>query len=220
MKKSYLFIGAAALVIAAAAAWIAWDRHQTKTLQDATLARIDRATQALRSVLAPSNDPLAQSQAIAATAERVDADLDALRATETSRILLLGAAADTYLHGTRELLKRQAAMLMLDTSVRNGILAFREHLLGGNRAAPDWTGTAVRLKNRLEEDFREYDRAAGAYGKIADGLPDARKALTDLAPENRLITVEEIAALRAAAPGAAKSLTAEVEAARRIAVPR
>lgn len=219
MKKNHLFIGAAALIIAATAGYIAWDRHQTKTLQDATFTRIDNATQALRAALAPPNDPVAQSQAIAAAADRVDGDLAALRATETSRILLLGAAADTYLHGTRELLKRQAAMLMLDSGVRNGIIAFRDHLLG-NRAAPDWTGKAVRLKNRLEEDFRDYRRAADAHAKIADGLPDARNALAAVVPENRLITTAEIAALRTAALSAAKALTGELDAARRLAAPR
>lgn len=220
MKKNHLLIGVIAIVIAAVTGYIAWDRQQTKTLQDATFARIGNATQALRAVLAPSNDPVAQSQAIAAAADRVDGDLSALRSTETSRILLLGAAADTYLHGTRELLKRQAAMLMLDTSVRNGIIAFRDHLLGGNRSAPDWTGKAVRLKNRLEEDFRDHRRAADAYNRIADGLPAARKALASLAPENRLLTAGEIAALRAAAPSATQALAGEVDAVRRLAAPR
>lgn len=220
MKNSHLIIGAVALIIVAVAAYIAWDRHQTGSLQDATYARIGNATQALRAVLAPSNDPVAQSQAIAAAAQRVDGDLAALRSTETSRILLLGAAADTYLHTARELLKRRAAMLMLDTAVRNGITEFRDHLLNGNRAAPDWTGKAVQLKNRLEEDFREYRRAADAHAGIADGLPDARKALAAMAPDPLLVTAAEIAALRSSATSTAKALSGEVEAARRLAAPR
>ena len=219
MNNKHLLIAAAALVVAAAAGYVAWDRHQTKTLQDATLTRIDNATQALRTALAPSNDPLAQSQVVAAAVERVEQDLAALRATSTSRILLLGAGADTYLHTTRELLKRQAAALVLDTSVRNGITAFRNHL-AGNRAAADWTTEAVRLKNRLELDFREYQRAVDAHTSIADGYADAHKALAGFVAEGRIPPTTEITAARDRTTAAARTLTSEVETARRMAAPR
>lgn len=219
MNNKHLLIAATALIIAAVAGYVIWDRHQTKTLQDATLARIDNATQALRTALAPSKDPVAQSQVVAAAVERVDQDLSALRATATSRILLLGAGADTYLHTTRELLKRQAAVLVLDTSVRNGITAFRNHL-AGNRAASNWTGEAVRLKNRLEQDFREYQRAVDAHTKIADGYADAYKVLAGLVAEGRIPAAAEITAARDRTTAAAGTLTAEVEAARRMAAPR
>ena len=219
MNKNHLLMGAAALIVAAVAGYVVWDRHQTKTLQDATLARIDNATQALRTALAPSNDPVAQSQVVAAAVERVDQDLSALRATSTSRILLLGAGTDTYLHTTRELLKRQAAVLVLDTSVRNGITAFRGHLTG-NRGAANWTGEAVRLKNRLEQDFREYQRAVTAHTSIADGYADAHKALAGLVAESRIPPTAEITAARDRTTAAARTLTAEVEATRRMAAPR
>lgn len=219
MNKNHLLIAAAVLIIAAVAGYVIRDRHQTKTLQDATLARIDNATQALRTALAPSNDPVAQSQVVAAAVERVEQDLAALRATSTSRILLLGAGADTYLHTTRELLKRQAAALVLDTSVRNGITAFRDHL-AGNRAAADWTTEAVRLKNRLEQDFREYQRAVDAHTRIADSYADAYKALAGLIAEGRMPAAAEITAARDRTTAAAKLLTSEVETTRRMAAPR
>ena len=207
------------LIIAAVAGYVVWDRHQTKILRDAVLTRIDNATQALRTALAPSKDPVAQSQVVAAAVERVEQDLAALRTTATSRILLLGAGADTYLHTVRELLKRQASVLVLDTSVRNGITAFRNHLTG-NRAASNWAGDAVRLKNRLEQDFREYQRAVDAHTKIADGYADAYKALTGLIAEGRIPAAAEITTARDHTMAAAKVLTAEMEAARRMAAPR
>ncbi len=219
MNKNHLLMAAAVLVITAVAGYAVWDRHQTKTLQDATLTRIDNATQALRTALAPAQDPIAQSQVVAAAVERVEQDLSALRATATSRILLLGAGADTYLHTTRELLKRQAAVLVLDTSVRNGIAAFRDHL-AGSRAASNWAGDAVRLKNRLEQDFREYQRAVDAHTGIADGYADAHKALAGLVAEGRVPAAAEITAARDRTIAAAKVLTAEMEAARRMAAPR
>lgn len=219
MKKNHLLIGAAALIIAAVTGYVTWDRHQTKTIRDATLTRIDNATQALRTALAPANDPIAQSQVVAAAIERVDQELTALRATTTSRIRLLGAGADTYLHTIRELLKRQAAVLVLDTSVRNGITALRGHL-SSSRAASNWTGEAVRLKNRLEQDFREYRRAVDTHTKIADGYAEAHQALAGLVAEGRIPTIAEITAARDRTTAAGKILTTEMEATRRMTAPR
>lgn len=219
MKRNHLAIGIIILVIAAAAGYVAWDRHQTKILLDATLARIDHATQALRNALAPSTDPVAKSQAVSAAADRIENDLAALRAADTSRILLLGAGADTYLHSARELLKRQAALLVLDSGLRHGIAAFRDHLRSADRGAT-WGTTAVQQKNRLEQDFREYRSASDAHARIIDGLPDALKALAGLAPENSLVTAAEMAGLRTAALSSAAVITSEMEALRRIAAPR
>lgn len=220
MRRNHFIIGTIALVVVTVASHFAWNRHQTNVLRNATMARIDTATQSLRSVLAPTADPVSKSQAIAAAVERVDQDLAALRAADTSRILLLGAGADTYLHATRELLKRQTALLVLESGLRHGIAAFRDHLQHGNRSSSSWTSTAVAQKNRLEQDFREFRGTADAHARILDGLPDSLKALLPLVPEQNLVTAREITALRAATQSLAAAVTSEMEALRRIAAPR
>ncbi|MGA0034347.1 MAG: hypothetical protein ACO3HA_13600 [Burkholderiales bacterium] len=80
MKRNHLAIGIIILVITVAAGYALWNRHQTTLLRDATLARIDHATQALRNTIAPSTDPVAKSQAVSAAVDRIDSDLAALRA--------------------------------------------------------------------------------------------------------------------------------------------
>ncbi len=219
MKRNHLVIGIIILVITAAAGYALWNRHQTTLLRDATLARIDHATQALRNTIAPSTDPVAKSQAVSAAVDRIDSDLAALRAADTSRILLLGAGADTYLHSVRELLKRQAALLVLDSGLRHGITAFRDHLRSENRGAT-WGATAVQQKNRLEQDFREYRSAFDAHTRIIDGLPDALKTLSAQAPEITLPSAAEVANLRSATMASAAAITSEMETLRRIAAPR
>jgi len=219
MKKNHLLIGVIVLILAGALGYYAWDRHQTGKLRATTLEKITGATQSLRTLLAPAADTVAQSQAVAAAAERVDRDLLALRAVNTSRILLLGAGADTYLHATLELLKRQAALLMLDSGLRHGISAFRDHL-DGNRSAPGWTSTAVQQKNRLEQDYREYRSTLDAHARIIDGLPDALKTLAPQVPEKNLVTTNEIAGLRAAVATSAAAISTEMETLRRITAPR
>lgn len=216
MNKRNMLIALALLGLAAIFAFVAWDRHQTGQLADATLQKISAATRDLR---AAANVKVSAT-VIAASAARIDQDLAALRNASTARILLLAAGADGYLLSARELLRRQAVMLELREKIGGGIIAFRDHLLTGNRAAASWTGEAVRLKNRIEQDFREFQRTVDAHTKIADGFPEARRALAALAPEDQLIKDTEIAAARDAALVAAKALEAEVEATRRIAAPR
>jgi len=220
MNKRTVFIVLGLLILAAIAAFVVWDRHQTSQLQNATLSHINGATRTLRAAMAPAANTAAHAQTIAASAEQVGQDLTALRAAGTSRILLLAAGADGYLVTARELLRRQAIMLDLQGKIGSEIIAFRDHLLAGNRRAANWTTEAVRLKNRLEQDFREYQRTVEAHTKIADSFPDARKLLAGLVPDSQLIAASEIAAARDAAQAAAKALAAEVEAVRSIAAPR
>ena len=222
MSKRNLLIGLGLLVLAAIAGSVAWDRHQTRLLQDATLARIGEATRALREAAAPAPGVAApdHARAVAAGAARIDGELAALRNAATGRILLLASGADGYLLTAREVLRRQAAMLQLRASISEGVAAFRAHLTGGNRAAADWNSAAVRLKNRLEQDYREFQRTVDAHTKIVDSLPEARQALARLAPENLLIRTKEITALRENALAAAAALTGEVSAARQLAAPR
>lgn len=222
MNKRNLLIGLVLLAVAAVAAYVAWDRHQTRQLQDATLAKISEATRALRVALAPmpAPDAAAYARAVAANTARVEQDLAALRDTRTSRILMLAAGADGYLLSARELLRRHTVMLELRDRIGGEIITFRDHLMTGNRAAASWTTEAVRLKNQMERDFREFQRTVDAHTRIADGFPDARKALAGLAPEDLLIKDSEIAAARDAALAAAKALAAEVGDSQRIAAPR
>jgi len=216
MNKRNLIIALALLVLVAIVTFVAWNRHQTRQLHDATLEKISAATGDLRTAA----DSKSSVQIITAGAARVDGDLTALRDTATSRILLLAAGADGYLLSARELLRRQAIMRELHDKIGGEIIAFRDHLLAGNRSAASWTTDAVRLKNQMEQDFREFQRTVDAHTKIADSFPEARRALAGLAPEDRLIRDAEIAAMRDTATAAAKSLAADVEAARRIAAPR
>ena len=216
MNNRKLLIGLVLLILAAIVAYVAWNRHQTKQLQNTALSQIDHATRALRAALTPA----AQAQAIAASATQVDQELTALRTTGTARIPLLAAGADSYLVTARELLRRQAIMQELQVKIGSEIIAFRDHLLSGNRRAANWTTEAVQLKNRLEQDFREYQRTVEAHTKIAEGYPDVRKSLAGLVPDSQLMSLTEITAARDAALSAAKTLTGEVEAARGIAAPR
>jgi hypothetical protein len=218
MSKRKLLSGLMLLALAAIAAGVAWDRHQTRLLRETTLTRIDAATRALRDVATPTPATTGRADAVAAGAERIEQELTALRGTATGRITLLAAGADGYLLTAREVLRRQAMMLQLRLKISAGIAAFRAHM--GDRTVTDWTGKAVQLKNGLEQDYREFQRTADAHGKIADSLPEVRQTLDTLAPGDLLISPAEIQSLRETALAAATALAGEINAARQLAAPR
>lgn len=211
-----MLFGLVLLVIAAIVAAVAWDRHQTRKLQETTLARIDAATLAMREAAASTTE---HTQAVIASAARIDQELTALRSTATGRIQLLASGADGYLLTAREVLRRRAVMLQLQTKIGEGIAAFRAHITG-NRAAPDWTGKAVQLKNAFEQDYREFQRTLEAHTKIVESLPEACKGLDTLVSGDRLVSATEIKSLRETAQTAATALAAEINAARQLAAPR
>lgn len=218
MSKRNLLFGLVLLALAAIAAGLVWDRHQTRLLQETTLARIDAATRALRDVAVPAPATAELARALASGTERIEQELTALRGTAPGRIPQLAAGADGYLLTAREVLRRQTVMLQLRLKISAGIAAFRAHM--GDRNAADWTTRAVQLKNSLEQDYREFQRTVDAHATIADSLPAEREALEKLVPEDRLIAAAEITAMREAVQAAATAVAGEVSAARQLAAPR
>lgn len=224
MTKSHKqwIVGGSLLVLAILAGTVAWSRQQTRLQQEATQARITEASRLLReTITAPTaGDLTALSQAASDAAARADAALSAQRSADTGRILLLGTAADTYLHATRELLRREATLLQLRIKVGADIAAFQQHMLAGNRAAPEWTSGAVRLKNAVEQDYREFQRTLDAHGKLADAWPEARQALAALVTPELPVSNTQVVAAREAAVAAGRELARAVEATRQLAAPR
>lgn len=218
MSKRNLLFGLGLLILAAIVAGVAWDRHQTRLLREATLARIDTATRALHEAAASTAVTAESAAAVAAGAKRIEQELAGLRGTATGRITQLASGADGYLLTAREVLRRQAVMQQLQLKINTGIAAFRAHL--ADRSATDWTARAVQLKNSLEQDYREFQRTLDAYIPIVESLPEACKALDTLVPAELLVSGAGIKSLRENAGTAANTLSGEISAARQFAAPR
>jgi hypothetical protein len=218
MSKRNLLFGLVLLALAAIAAGLVWDRHQTRLLQETTLARIDAATRALRDVAVPAPATAELARALASGTERIEQELTALRGTAPGRIPQLAAGADGYLLTAREVLRRQTVMLQLRLKISAGIAAFRAHM--GDRNAADWTTRAVQLKNGLEQDYREFQRTLDAHTKIVESLPEACKGLDTLVSGDRLVSAAEIKSLRETALTAATAVAGEINAVRQLAGPR
>lgn len=217
MRKGYLAAGLiASLAIAAAGYWM-WERKQTAHEQASILRLMQGAGDGLRVDMTPGREPATQSGTLRAAAQRVDEDAAALRTLAVDRVPELSVAVAGYLDTARELLKRRARIIELEPRVRQGMAAFRQHMQ--RRGAADWTGEAVRLKNRLEEDYRDYQRTIETHTRLSEGYAEEYDLLVPLVPADGLATLDEVNAVRDRVVALGNSAHLEMEALRRMTAP-
>jgi hypothetical protein len=85
-----------------------------------------------------------------------------LRRMNTASFTPLADAADDYLITAREIARRSVEIQRTGAAVRSESEALGAHIRN-DRGAAAWTGEAVRLKQALDKDFREYRLAVEAY---------------------------------------------------------
>lgn len=198
--------------------YLHWEREQARLQQDAVLRLLTGATRALREGMTPGRDAATQSRALHAAAERVDQDLAMLREASTERVQALATDAADYLVTVRELLKRRTVIVTLDGRVRDGMAAFRRHMLT-RREAPDWTHHAVRLNNQLEEDFREYQRTVASHTRLSDDYAQTHARLEPVVPAQYLVPPEEVSVLRDRTAARGEVASTEMQSLRQLKAP-
>ena len=92
--------------------------------------------------------------------------------------------ADSLLVSVREILRRQAAIHRFYQLHVDSLQALRDHMRADNRTGA-WVQQAVRVKERVEKDFRDYRLAVATYATQLGSFPAAQKkvaARVDPAP--------------------------------------
>jgi hypothetical protein len=92
-----------------------------------------------------------------------------LRRMNTASFTPLADAADDYLVTAREIARRTVQMQRSRAAVASELDALGAHMKS-DRGAAAWTGEAVRLKQALDKDFREYRLAVEAYRMLLDSF--------------------------------------------------
>lgn len=205
-------IAVAALVVAAGLGYWAYSAHQKRALHKAVVALVQDANQRLRDALgAESAPPSADTvKKLDEHASAVDARLQELKRIDASLNLALADAADSYLVTAREILRRQTASHRGRLLLADSLPALREHMRADNRTG-SWVQEAVKAKERVEKDFREYRVAAEQLGKLLESFPRDQAKIAPHTPE--LPSVEEslVSDARKQALAAYKQLAEEVE---------
>jgi hypothetical protein len=143
-------------------------------------------------------------------AEAVDAHLRELQGENVAAVGDLASAADDYLLTTREILLRWASSQRYRVKLSSSIRALQNHMRADDRSAA-WISEAVRAKEQVEEDYRDYKRAMDALSTLLGTFPATR---AKMAPhlDAALLTDEKLVATARTHTLAASALAAgEIE---------
>ena len=106
-------------------------------------------------------------------AETVDAHFRKVHGGDVALLPELSTAADDYLLTSREILLRWASSQRHRVRLATSMRLLETHMRGDDRSG-EWVTAAVRLKERVEEEYRDYSRTLNALDTLLASFPAAR----------------------------------------------
>jgi hypothetical protein len=204
VKKSLLaaIVGLLAVVIAGT---MIFRGHQQRTEQRHVAAMVAEATEQLRLALAGG-----PAQEIAA---RIDRNLQSAKSVHDAA---LADAAEHYLLGAREIVRRRADSDRLEGEAAATRRALASHMNRSGRRDTGWIRNAMVLKKKLERDHADLGRSLGALDELIYSLEDAEKRLAPHVDASLLLDAAARRDARARTQAEAKRAADELEKTRRI----
>ncbi len=206
---------AAGAIVALLAAYFAYGAYQKRTLTRTVTALVADTGARLAAAITIEADPGAPEAAAiqatldthAATAER---HLATLRALNAAPVRALADSADEYLNTGVEILRRAAASYRHRLQLALSTQALREHMRADNRSGP-WVTEAIRAKERMAQDYREYRLSAEALAQLLGGYSISRRRMAEHVDPALLPDDDAAESARARALAAIKQAAADVE---------
>ena len=148
---------------------------------------------------------------------RIDSNLKSAKAP---RVPELAMAAEQYIHGAREIVRRRSDAERLAREAAMSRRALTMHMAVAHQRDTYWIRVAADLKKRVERDHHDLDVSLKALTHLLDELPATRKELAPHIDASLLLEEEERRKAHAHADEAAKRAAAELAKIRRLAEPR
>jgi hypothetical protein len=133
---------------------------------------------------------------------------------------MLGAAAEDYIHGAREIVRHRSEAERLTREAAMSRRALSMHMAAASGRDTYWIRVATDLKKRVERDHFELDTSLKAVSHLLFTLPEAQQRLAPQVGAALLLEESERRAARERAEQHAKRAHDELEKVRRIALPR
>lgn len=157
------------VALAALGAYWMYGNYQKHAQQKSIAALVSQGTAQLKSALA--------GEPGAADVARIDALLQELRGTGTSRQIAMAGAAEGYLVSARAILLREVEVARATPRVVASRQALAAHMRAPRGRDDSWIRRASDLKKQMDQDHAELDRQLKTLRDLVYTFPDAERAL-------------------------------------------
>jgi hypothetical protein len=192
-----LIMATVGLFVVAAVGYVGYSAFKTRELNKASLAALTDTNARLREALSieVGPPPVDRAQIVKKLDEHAaaaDRHLQEFKRLDAARNRALADAADYYLLGAREILKKQADSHRYRLAYAESSRALREHMRSDNRTSA-WFPQAVKVKERVNKDYRGYNLNAVALGQFLETLSAAQKRIAPYIEPSALLAEDLIA---------------------------
>ena len=188
MSDKYIkaIFAAAILLLAGITAYLVHGDRQKKAQLREITAKVSAASEQLKSTLdkGPAQGDLAAA----------DANLEALRAMNTSRQLAAADAAEHYLISVRTLVRARGDSLRLSQQAAADRQALASFM--GTRRNEAWFNHAMELKKKVEKEHFDLNVAYKAMDDVFFSLPDDAKRLVPMVGADAVVDPAALPAAR------------------------
>lgn len=209
LTRGKLIVAAVVLALAGEIGYSIYVGKQKKEQQRKVTELVADTTTLLRKALSAPPEPEA--------VERLDGNLKAAKAP---RDPALAIAAEEYIHGAREIVRRRGDAERLTREAAMNRRSLSMHMAAASRRDTYWIRVATDLKKRVERDHFELDNSLKTLQHLLLSLPEAQKRLEPQVGAALLLEDGERRAARERAEQNAKRAHDELEKVRRLALPR
>src|SRR5687767_12226536 len=205
----------AAVVFGGALGNAAYESHKKKVFRASVVALLQDAGQRMQEALTleaglPAEGRKGTARQLAQHAAAVALDLQQAKALDGASDHKLADAADGYLVNVREILRLQAASNRHRIALTSSLDALRAHMRADDRTG-GWITAAVRARERVDADYRDYRITTEAFGTVLDGLGAAEKKIAPYVDASLLSDPRLIEAARSRTLEALGETAAEME---------
>lgn len=165
-RTATLVAAALGLVIAGAVGYGLYKAVKKRAEERAVVSVVSETTAQLREAL---------KKPAAATAEQIEGNL---RVAKSWSNVYMADAAEHYLIGAREIVRKRAEAARLAQKFAASRAALAAHMNHAARRDTTWIRTASELKKQVERDHFDLEITLNALAELLQSLPEAQKRLT------------------------------------------
>ena len=211
---------ALALALVCGLGWWGYRTIKKNELQRTTLALVQDSTVLLREALGLVAAGAEIRTRLESSSRDIDKNVQRVQSLNASLNPPLVRAADAYVTDVQAFLRRQIDTHKSRDAVRTAMHDLSDHLRTAGDRSQGWIRRALELKQKMDADYFNYRFAAGGLDKSFGALRETRKAFDPLGVNATVVDELLIVEAQERMKGSSAQLDREVDAARKLPLPR